>query len=314
MQEIDSRISRNEFGIMRELKCTGVGRPAMKRCDAYYWRIFATGLCFAVFGLGGLALGLFVFPVLRLLPASAPVHRSRVLRTLRSALHLFIRVMRGLGVLSFRFEGVEKLGRPGQVIVANHPSLIDVVFLIAFVPEACCVVKGALWRNPFTRGPVTAAGYVSNNPTDRMIEAASEALRERQSVIIFPEGTRTTPGQALQFHRGAASIAIRAAAVVTPVFISCRPTTLSKGSPWYRVPDKRACFVLKVGDDIDPDPFRAASPAPIAGRALNKYLLERFEAELAAERRAETKEALADASAEVQGTRRIDDADQRTNI
>jgi 1-acyl-sn-glycerol-3-phosphate acyltransferase len=221
--------------------------------------------------------------------------------------------------MTFSFEGVERLGRPGQVIVANHPSLIDVVFLIAFVPDACCVVKNALWRNPFTRGPVTAAGYVSNVPTDRMIESASDTLRQGQSVIIFPEGTRTTPGEALQFHRGAATIAIRAAAVVTPVYISCHPTTLSKGSPWYRVPYKRACFQLKVGDDIDLKPFREASPAPIAARALNKYLLDIFESELAAQRRAGTKEASVDARAEAQrqrpeAKRTIDDADQRTNI
>jgi len=286
----------------------------MRRRDAYHWRIFATGLCFTLFGVGGLVLGLCWFPVLRLLPGSAQTHRLRVLKTLRVALNLFVRVMRGVGVLSFRFEGVERLGRPGQVIVANHPSLIDVVFLIAFVPDACCVVKQALWRNPFTRGPVTAAGYVSNTPTDVMIQSASEALHARQSVIIFPEGTRTTPGQSLQFHRGAATIAIRAAAVVTPVFISCRPTTLSKGRPWYRIPYKRARFTLRVGDDIELTPFREASPAPIAARALNKYLLEIFEAELAAERRAETMETAADASAGGRGTRRIDDADQRSNI
>ena len=286
----------------------------MKRRDAYYWRIFATGLSFTLFGLGGLVLGLVWFPFLRLLPGSVETHRSRVLRTLQSALHLLIRVMSGIGALTFSFEGAERLGRPGQLIVANHPSLADVVFLIGFVPGACCVVKQPLWRNPFTRGPVTAAGYVSNSPTDAMIENASEALRTRQSVIIFPEGTRTKPGQALQFHRGAATIAIRAAAVVTPVFISCRPTTLSKGSPWYRIPSKRARFTLRVGDDIDPKPFREASPAPIAARALNKHLLEVFETELAAERRAETMETAADPSADERGTRRINDADQRSNI
>jgi len=286
----------------------------MARRDAYYWRIFAMGLCFTLFGLGGLVLGVLVFPALRFIPGSKETHRARVLKTLGVALRLLTYVIRHLRLVSFGFDGVERLGRPGQVIVANHPSLADVVFLIAFVPNSCCVVKEALWRNPFTRGPVMAAGYVSNTPTDRMIENASQALRSGQSVIIFPEGTRTTPGQALQFHRGAAAIAIRAGAVVTPVFIRCCPTTLSKGSPWYRIPDKRTRFTLQVGDDIDPKPFREASPGPIAGRAFNKHLLEVFEVELAAERRAETMEAAADESAQVQGTRRIDDADQRTNI
>jgi hypothetical protein len=42
------------------------------------------------------------------------------------------------------------------MIIANHPSLIDVVFLIGLVRQANCVVKQSLWENPFTRGPVRA--------------------------------------------------------------------------------------------------------------------------------------------------------------
>ena len=112
-----------------------------------------------------------------------------------------------------------------------------------------------------------------------MIEQASQALREGQSVIIFPEGTRTTPVQALQFQRGAASIAVRAATVVTPVFVRCEPTTLTKHMPWYRIPPRRVRISFRVGEDIDPRPFRAA-PAPLASRAFNEHLLKVFEAGL----------------------------------
>ena len=190
-------------------------------------------------------------------------------------------VMRTLGVLTYEARGIERLGQPAQLIVANHPSLIDVVFLIAFAPRATCVVKEALWRNPVTRAAVVEAGYVSNAPTDRMIAAACAALRGGQSVIIFPEGTRTTPGRPMQFHRGAAAIAIQAAHAITPVFVRCTPTTLSKNEPWYRIPKRRVRFSLQVGPDIDPAPFRDAAPAPLASRALNEHLLSVFSAELA---------------------------------
>jgi 1-acyl-sn-glycerol-3-phosphate acyltransferase len=272
--------------MQREIQHSGEA-TTIARQDAYYWRIVATGLCFTLFGLGGIVLGLLVFPVLRLLPGGKDKHRARALRTIQGAMRAFIYVMRSVGVLTYDFEGVSRLGRPGQVILANHPSLIDVVFLIGFSPSSSCVVKQALWRNPVTRGPVNEVGYVSNSPTDLMIEKACRALEAGQSVIIFPEGTRTTPGRPLQFHRGAAVIAIKAAAVVTPVFIECRPTTLSKGEPWYRVPDKRVHFSFRVGDDIDPEPFRKAAPGPIAGRAFNEFLLKLFEAELAGNRRAD---------------------------
>jgi len=242
----------------------------------YYWRLFATALCFAVFGGGCLVLGLLVFPALLALPGGVHARRVRVRRALGAALRWFANFMRGAGVLTYEFEGIERLGRPGQVIVANHPSLIDVIFLLGFSPSSSCIVKQALWSNPFTRWPVSAAGYVSNSPTDIMVECAAAALREGQSVIIFPEGTRTVPEQPLHFHRGAAAIAIRAASVVTPVYILCEPPTLAKGNPWYRIPARRAHFSLRTGTDIDPGPFRHFAAGPIAARELNEHLLRVF--------------------------------------
>lgn len=246
---------------------------------SYYWRLFATGLCFTVFGVGAAIFGMLVFPVMRLAPGSEEAHRRRVRATFRVYMRTFVGFMSAVGVLSYEFRGSERLGRPGQIILANHPSLIDVVFLIGFTPQATCVVKEALFHNPITRWPVAAAGYVSNISTHSMVERASQALREGQNVIVFPEGTRTTPGQPMQFHRGAASIAVRAAEVVTPVFIRCEPTTLAKNMRWYQIPDRRVRFSFRVGADIDLAPFRT-QPGPLASRAFNTHLLKVFAAEL----------------------------------
>jgi 1-acyl-sn-glycerol-3-phosphate acyltransferase len=253
----------------------------MSKAISYYWRLFATGLCFAVFGVSAVFFGMVVFPIMRIVPGSPGAHRRRVRTTCRLYMRSFVGLMNGVGVLSFEFEGAERLGRPGQIILANHPSLIDVVFLIGFAPQASCIVKEALFHHPFTRWPVSAAGYVSNTPTHSMVERASEALQAGENVIVFPEGTRTTPGQPMQFHRGAASIAVRAAAVVTPVFIRCVPTTLAKNMPWYRIPDRRVRISLRVGRDIDLAPFRE-KPVPIGSRAFNAHLLKVFADELKA--------------------------------
>ncbi len=247
----------------------------MTKTISYCWRLCATALCFAVFGLAGLWLGLVVFPLMRLVPGTRAAHRRRIRATFRMAMRAFVEFMRGVGVLTYEFHGAERLGRPGQMVLANHPSLIDVCFLFAFTPQATCIVKSALWRNPFTRWPVVAAGFVSNASTFEMVEATAAALREGQSVIIFPEGTRTTPGQAMQFHRGAANIAVKAAVVVTPVFVHCDPTTLAKNMPWYRIPPRRVRFTFRVGVDIDLQGFRNAPP-PIASRAFNERLLQVF--------------------------------------
>jgi 1-acyl-sn-glycerol-3-phosphate acyltransferase len=250
---------------------------AHRRRERYWRRLAATALCFAVFGAGCLAFALLVVPAIRLLPARS--REQRVRHALGRAMRWFAAFMRSVGVLSYELDGLERLGRPGQLILANHPTLIDVVFLLGFAPSSNCVVKHELWRNPLTRWSVAAAGYVSNAPTDRMIECAADALRGGQSVIIFPEGTRTVPGQPLQFHRGAAAIAVRAAVVVTPVYVECRPPTLAKSDPWYRIPERRVHFSFRAGADLDPEPFRRSAPAPLAARAFNEELLRVFSAQ-----------------------------------
>jgi 1-acyl-sn-glycerol-3-phosphate acyltransferase len=123
------------------------------------------------------------------------------------------------------------------------------------------------------------AEYITNDPTATMIEGAAQALHEGQSLVMFPEGTRTTPGAPVVFHRGAANVALRAAAVVTPVYIRCEPVTLTKHQPWYRIPWRRPHFTLRVGNDLDLQPYRTM-PVPLASRAFNKTLQAEFQAGL----------------------------------
>lgn len=252
----------------------------VRRRDAYLWRLCSTALSFAAFGLGGFLLGSLVFPLLRVLPGDKSGLRARARAIIHWSMRSFVGFMRVLGVLTYDFRGVSELGRPGQLIVANHPSLIDVVFLLAFTRNAGCVVKHELWRNPVTRGVVSAAAYLSNRSTEGMVREAIEALKEGQCLVMFPEGTRTKPGEPMALHRGAANIALKAARVVTPVYIRVSPTTLTKAEPWYRIPQRRPHFSLRVGKDIDIGKFRATGQIPVMSRMFNDHLREIFELEL----------------------------------
>jgi len=253
-----------------------------RRGDFWAWRFVCTALSFALFGIGGIVLRVAVLPFVLAWPAPEAVRRRRARRTVGRAFWLHSQFMYRTGTVAFRFDGVERLGLPGQMIVANHPSLIDVVYLIGHVPEANCVVKHSLWKNPCMRGPVTAAGYISNDGSAEMLDRAADVLRDGQTLIIFPEGTRTTPGKDPVFHRGAAAIAVRGARIVTPVFISVVPTTLTKAEPWYRVPRRRVHVHIRVGDDIPVAAFSERAPGPIASRRLNEHLHHLYARELKA--------------------------------
>jgi len=241
------------------------------------WRVFATGLSFALFGIGGLVLRVLVFPLLSLC-VRAPGARQHAARTaVRVSFRAFVGIMRGLGVLRYEVRGLDKLDRAGQLILANHPTLIDTVFLIAFVRNADCIVKGALSNNPFMRGPIRAAGYICNDRGPELVEDCIASLRAGGNLIVFPEGTRTPPGGAATLKRGAANIAVRGMRAVTPVVIRCDPPTLGKGDKWWHVPPRQARFCIEVKDDIAVEVFRHDDiPDVVAARRLTDYLQQFF--------------------------------------
>jgi 1-acyl-sn-glycerol-3-phosphate acyltransferase len=215
------------------------------------WRLFATALSFTCFGLGGLLLWVVVFPLMSLLVRDR-VRLSVLARgVIHQAFRLFIGQMHVLGIFTYEVHGLEKLRRNGLLILANHPSLIDVVFLMSFTRHADCVVKAALARNPFTRGPVLAAGFICNDTGPGMIEDSIASLRAGNNLIIFPEGTRTPiNGDPAKLQRGAANVAVRGGVRVTPVLIQCQPVLLPKGVPWWRIPERRPHFRFEVRDDM----------------------------------------------------------------
>jgi 1-acyl-sn-glycerol-3-phosphate acyltransferase len=250
----------------------------MGKSLARYWRVIGTGISFVLFGAGGLVLG---FVILRVLHLLGRTDRQRVMwsrEAIRLSFRFFIGVMNGLGVLRYSCTGLERLERRGLLILANHPSLIDAVFLMAFVRNADCVVDAPLGLNPFTQGGIRMASYIRNDLGGLpMVEACIASLETGGNLVFFPEGMRTTPGCPIRLMRGGAQVAVRGARDVTPVIIRCVPPTLTRGEKWWRVPPRRAQFTIEVHEDIAVRPFLEHDGAPpLAARALNAYLQQYF--------------------------------------
>ena len=253
----------------------------------HYWRILATGISFTVFGLGGLGMGLLAMPMLLLLSREPEQRRLRAQYLIHRALKAFIGLMQVLGVMRLQVHGAEKLQADvPQLVLANHPSLLDVVCLISIMPQADCIVKQALWRNPFTRGPVQAAAYILNDQSEQLLHDSVARLHGHNKMIVFPEGTRTAKNTVLNpFQRGAAHIALASNAEILPVIIRCTPSTLSKNEAWYHVPPRRFVITVDFQDGIDVATWREAAVAPsVQVRRLNAFLHEYFLGKLAHER------------------------------
>jgi 1-acyl-sn-glycerol-3-phosphate acyltransferase len=250
----------------------------LSRGDSFYLRFAVTALSFSMFAVGAVIVSLIVLPALCLLPRRPCRRISRAV--LSKGMRVFVALMSGLRGMTYEVRGAERLGKPGQLIVANHPTLLDAVFLIAFTPQVVCVAKHAMFRNPLTRAVVWAAGYVSNELAADMIEQAAGALKSGQCLLMFPEATRSRVGTPLVFQRGAAAVALRSGARVTPVYIDCNPITLTKGEPWYRIPPRRPHFRLIVGEDFDLSDYQRMSSVPVASRAFNEHMRMHFQGEL----------------------------------
>lgn len=213
----------------------------------YYQRLLSTAVAYTAFGVGGLCIYL-CYPVLWVLPLSADKKHRYGRRLIHHSFRFFIFLMKTLGIYTYEVHGQEKLIPSGQLIIANHPSLIDVVFLLSLIPETNCIVRGGLIRNPFTRGPLKTADYIVNEHPEQLIADCADTLTKGHSLLIFPEGTRTKPNQPLSFKKGTANIALRSQTNLTPVIITCEPPMLQKGVKWYHIPKHRPHFIIRVMD------------------------------------------------------------------
>lgn len=244
----------------------------------HLWRVAATGFVFVVFGLGAIFISLTMFPLLRLTAWDRATARRRIQRGMQITFKVYMNLMRSLGILTYSVEGVQRLREPGRLIIANHPTLIDVVFLGSLIPAVDCIVKKGLWRNPFLRWPVSWAGYIPNSEGEELIERCSASLRQGRSLLVFPEGTRTVPGKPMRVHRGSAHIALVADAEILPVTITCDPITLFRGNPWHRVPARRFHMRVIVGTPVPAGAFRVPGETPSrSARRLSQWIVDYYE-------------------------------------
>jgi 1-acyl-sn-glycerol-3-phosphate acyltransferase len=116
------------------------------------------------------------------------------------------------------------------IVIANHPSLLDAVILLAYLPNAVCVVKAALMRNILYCVGARMAGYVSNeNPYFMMRDARAE-LERGANLVIFPESSRTTQWPINSFSGAAVLLSKQTAVPVQAVLI--RYSTVYLGKQW----------------------------------------------------------------------------------
>lgn len=262
-------------------------------------RIVLTGFAFVNFFTATAILGLIVVPLMMMF---TPKKQTHFTRKLNASMRIFSGFMRDLGLIAYwppvlppSYEG-----RP-FLLVANHPTLIDVVLTLSSLPQLSCVAKGG-WYGSWLMGPMLRrtdyvpgmgfegdADVLDDVPVIRRIE---EKLRSGVPMLVFPEGTRSTARSLRKFKRGAIEAAIRAGVPILPLFIDVNPALLMKGQPFYEVPPITPIYRFEWFEPIE------TAGQNLDSRRVTRELQARYEARFA--RQVEERDAL---EAELKGQR-----------
>jgi 1-acyl-sn-glycerol-3-phosphate acyltransferase len=163
-------------------------------------------------------------------------------------------MLRAAGV-RVTIEGTEKLdGESPQIVVSNHESWFDVFALVAQMPGRFrFVAKEELGRIPVFGAAWRACGHVSIDRSNRKsaihsLELAAQRInRDRLTIVMFPEGTRSATGKLQPFKKGAFVLALQARSTVVPVALRGSRHVMPKGS--FRVRPGR--IHIRIGEPID---------------------------------------------------------------
>lgn len=247
------------------------------------WRLIATGFAFALIFGGGALAALTILPVIAGLGLSGSKHPRKAQQAIQGFFRFYVSMLQCLGLIKLSIDDIGRLSAiRGHLVIANHPTLLDVVLLMAFIPRVQCIVKHELWNSRYLGGVVRLAGYIPNNlEPEALLDACKNAFNIGDNLLIFPEGTRTRPGEPLHFHRGFANIALLTKARIQLITISCNPLTLTKGEPWWRIPLRRPHFRIAVGDNLDAKRLLDQQSRSLAARALVRQIENYYGEQLA---------------------------------
>ena len=223
-------------------------------------RISAVAACYVswlAFGLLGLGLSIACVPGL-LLPRRA-AREARVRGAIRRLFDLWTRWLYVGGVLRFAWRGFEAPLARGTVYIANHPTLLDATLLLARLPDAVCIIKPKLMRNPAIGPAASLAGYIAGEKGVDLVRDVAARIAAGQSLLVFPEGTRTATGATLgPLKPGFALIADRAHAPVQLISIRASSDMVPRDRAWWLPPSTLPVRMrISVERRWDYDPARS---------------------------------------------------------
>ena len=143
--------------------------------------------------------------------------------------------VRAVGV-RVNVRGLERVPAGTCLFVANHTSSADAPAVVNAIPRRIAILlKKSLFRYPIVGQAFELAHFI---PVDRSrhdsaiasLDKAIEAMKQGQSFLIYPEGTRSPDGRLQEFKKGAVVMAIKARVPIVPIACSGAHRIMEKRS------------------------------------------------------------------------------------
>lgn len=186
------------------------------------------------------------------------------------------RLILAISGVTVKVKGLSQLEPKHQyVFMVNHQSHIDIPVLVQSLPafQLRWIAKRELLWVPFFGWAMWSGKHITVNRADRFdasgsLKKAKQRMKGGISLVIFPEGTRSSDGHLLPFKRGGLLLAVKTQTPIVPVTIVGSSAILPKGD--WRV--RSGQIEVTVGAPVAVESYR-----PGALRALSGYVQELIE-------------------------------------
>lgn len=132
----------------------------------------------------------------------------------------------------FRVKNREKALPPTTpaVYIANHTSLFDILAAVSVQKNLTIITQQWVFSNPFFAPIARKANFLpASTGYEQMVDQLREEVKKGNSVLIYPEGSRSRNGALMRFHRGAFYIAEQLHIPIQPMLIEGTFNIMSKG-------------------------------------------------------------------------------------
>lgn len=218
------------------------------------------------FGLGLLALlCLLSIPLFLVLFVALPRRWQRPVsrRIISWGFRTYLRMLQWFCAVRIDLQDLAPLRQEhALILIANHPSLLDAVLLLAYFSNGSCVMKSSLLRNPLYGVGARMAGYVSNEEPKRMIEDSCRALHQGAHFVIFPEGGRSRDTPISPFSNACLLLSKMSQTPVQAIFLDFSTPYLGKNWGLFTPPVLPLTIRARLGRRIEPS--QAAMPGALA--------------------------------------------------